>query len=164
MSKDRDPDTDQPIPEVNDRPFIQDLVVDDVEDRKQFGINKYGTALQSGNGRDMLRDAYEEALDLVIYLRGMIDEDHHILLELQRVRADRSRLMNWMQEKAAPLQYSSMGTPDSAIYNLGSYIDRLKIMLQYADEAVGDHCQSHATYEAGCATCDYLTRRREIAT
>lgn len=74
MSDARDPETDQPLPVVNDRPFVQDLVVADIEERKQHGIRKYGTALQSGNGRDMLQDAYEKALDLAIYLRGAIDE------------------------------------------------------------------------------------------
>lgn len=77
MSDVRDPDRDQPLPVVNARPFVQDLVMADIEERRQFGIRKYGTALQAGNGRDMLRDAYEEALDLVIYLRGAIEERDH---------------------------------------------------------------------------------------
>ena len=74
MSDVRDPETDQPLPVVNDRPYIQDLVIADIEERKSHGIRKYGTALQSGNGRNMLQDAYEEALDLAIYLRGALDE------------------------------------------------------------------------------------------
>lgn len=74
MSTRRDPATDQALPVTNDRPFVQDLVIADIEDRKQLGIRKYGTALQSGNGRDMLLDAYQEALDLAIYLRGALDE------------------------------------------------------------------------------------------
>lgn len=75
MSDKRNPETDsQDAPVVNDGAYIQDLVVADIETRKQFGINKYGTALQAHNGRDMLLDAYEEALDLVIYLRGALEE------------------------------------------------------------------------------------------
>jgi hypothetical protein len=74
MSDVRDPATDQQLPVVNDRPFVQDLVIADIETRKQLGIRKYGTALQSGNGRNMLLDAYEEVLDLAIYLRGALDE------------------------------------------------------------------------------------------
>ena len=74
MSDTRDPETDQQLPVVNDRPFVQDLVIADINARKALGIKKYGTLLQSGNGRDMLLDAYEEALDLVIYLRGALDE------------------------------------------------------------------------------------------
>jgi hypothetical protein len=61
---------DQPLPAVNDSPDIQSMVVADIIQRRQVGIERYGTALQAHNGRDMLRDAYEEALDLAIYLRG----------------------------------------------------------------------------------------------
>lgn len=74
MSDVRDPATDQQLPVVNDNKFIQDLVIKDIEERKQLGIRKYGTALQANNGRDMLLDAYEEALDLCIYLRGCLEE------------------------------------------------------------------------------------------
>ncbi len=77
MSDERDPETDQPLPVVNDRPFVQDLVIADIEARKALGVRKYGTAPQSGNGRNMLQDAYEEALDLAIYLRGALDEQEH---------------------------------------------------------------------------------------
>lgn len=74
MSDVRDPETDQPLPQVTDGPFIQDLVMVDLAERKQHGIRKYGTALQAHNGRDMLQDAYEEALDLCVYLRGLLAE------------------------------------------------------------------------------------------
>lgn len=77
MSTERDPATDQKLPVVNDNAYIQDMVIADIEDRKQLGIRKYGTALQANNGRDMLLDAYEEALDLCIYLRGCLEERAH---------------------------------------------------------------------------------------
>lgn len=67
-------DGDQPLPVVNDGPDIQSMVVADIIQRRQVGIERYGTALQAHNGRDMLRDAYEEALDLSIYLRGCLAE------------------------------------------------------------------------------------------
>ena len=37
-----------------------------------MGIRKYGTPLQPDNGRDSLQDAYEEALDLCVYLKNEI--------------------------------------------------------------------------------------------
>ena len=86
MSDTRDPDTDQPLPVTNDRPFVQDLVIADMEERKALGIQKYGTPLQSGNGRDMLLDAYQEALDLTVYVRGLMDEREraeHCVLGIQ---------------------------------------------------------------------------------
>ncbi len=65
---------DQPLPTPNDRPDIQSLVLEDIRERRNVGIQRYGTALQPHNGRDALRDAYEEALDLVMYLRQMMEE------------------------------------------------------------------------------------------
>lgn len=66
--------TEQPMPTPNDRPSVQGMVIDDLETRLQVGIQRYGTALQPFNGRDALRDAYEEALDLACYLRQAIAE------------------------------------------------------------------------------------------
>lgn len=65
---------DQALPVINDYPTIQPLVVKDIEARMTVGLARYGTLLQPHNGRDMLRDAYDEALDLVVYLRGCIYE------------------------------------------------------------------------------------------
>lgn len=64
----------QPNPTINDNPIIQELVISDMSGRLRLGIERYGTGLQANNGRDMLRDAYEEALDLCVYLRGMMYE------------------------------------------------------------------------------------------
>ena len=64
----------QPNPSVNSNPIIQELVMEDMKGRLALGIERYGTGLQAHNGRDMLLDAYEEALDLSVYLRGMIYE------------------------------------------------------------------------------------------
>lgn len=150
------------MPETNDRAFIQDLVVADVEERKEFGVRKYGTALQSGNGRDMLQDAYEEALDLVMYLRGMKDEDHHLELELQRVRRERNDLINWAQRRAAPLQYTATGTIHSAMHNLGTYLDMLEAIAQEAKDQTGDHCSSHTEHEDSCSTCVMVDLLRRL--
>lgn len=38
-------------------------------------MRKYGTYLQAFNGRNSLRDAYDEALDLCMYLRQKIEEE-----------------------------------------------------------------------------------------
>ena len=65
---------DQPMPTANEGPSIQDMVIADIEQRKQIGLARYGTLLQPHNGRDMLRDAYEEAIDLAVYLRGCLAE------------------------------------------------------------------------------------------
>lgn len=61
---------DQPLPVRNEQPDVQSMVIADITARREVGIERYGTALQPGNGRD----AYEEALDLACYLRQAIAE------------------------------------------------------------------------------------------
>lgn len=53
---------------------ILDLVIDDFNTRAAAGYKKYGTYLMSHNGRNALLDAYQEAIDLVMYLRQLIIE------------------------------------------------------------------------------------------
>lgn len=70
-------ENDQPLPVKNDYPCIQDLVIKDMEHRKEIGLKRYGTTLQPFNGRNSLRDAYEEAIDLAVYLRQLIFEQEN---------------------------------------------------------------------------------------
>lgn len=70
-----DPSVDQPNPTPRDNQTdIQSLVIADIAARRDVGIARYGTPLQAFNGRDALRDAYDEALDLACYLRQMLEE------------------------------------------------------------------------------------------
>jgi hypothetical protein len=59
---------------INSYPGCKELIEDMVE-RKDFGLRKYGTILHSDNGRDHTKDAYDEVLDLLVYLRTMMAED-----------------------------------------------------------------------------------------
>lgn len=54
---------------------VLSLVVADLQERARVGLRKYGDALRTFNGRNALQDAYEEALDLAMYLRQKIEED-----------------------------------------------------------------------------------------
>lgn len=64
----------QPAPIPNDHPAVWPLVMVDMATRDKTGRERYGVPLQPHNGRDALRDAYEEALDLAVYLRSAIYE------------------------------------------------------------------------------------------
>jgi hypothetical protein len=66
---------DQPPP-IKSEGSIADLVIEDIKERKRLGIERYGTPLQKFNGRNGLIDAYQEALDLVQYLRQVIEEEN----------------------------------------------------------------------------------------
>jgi len=65
--------TPEPPPTGNGAPVITELIRD-LLDRDKMGTKKYGTTLRTGNGRDALNDALQEALDLVMYLKQAIME------------------------------------------------------------------------------------------
>lgn len=66
-----------PVPQPG-KPAVWDLVVADMVARDKLGAARYGTRLQPGNGRNALRDAYEEALDLAVYLRQALYEQEGV--------------------------------------------------------------------------------------
>lgn len=66
--------TPEPAPLLNDLPPVWPLVVEDMVGRDKMGREKYGRPLQPLNGRDQLVDAYQEVLDLAVYLRAEIEE------------------------------------------------------------------------------------------
>ena len=51
-----------------------DLVLADMRERDRLGKERYGVRLTSGNGRNHLVDAYQEALDKIVYLANELDE------------------------------------------------------------------------------------------
>lgn len=53
---------------------VAELVKADIEARISMGQQKYGERLTTHNGRDALLDAYQEVLDLAVYLRQMMYE------------------------------------------------------------------------------------------
>lgn len=77
---------DQPLPVPNEHPDIQSQVIADMEKRRKIGIERYGTALQPHNGRDSDLDAYEEAMNLTVYLKQRLVErtEDAILAQLFR--------------------------------------------------------------------------------
>lgn len=63
----RQRDGDQPLP-TEGRQNVQDALIEMIKERRELGIQRYGRALQTFNGRDAVKDATEEALDLATYL------------------------------------------------------------------------------------------------
>lgn len=67
--------TEQPLP-VGNGEVVYLAVIEDMHQRAELGRSRYGTYLRTENGRDALRDAYEEALDLCMYLKqAMMERD-----------------------------------------------------------------------------------------
>lgn len=91
MSELRQREGDQALPLPGTGPLMHDLLVADlkrtfptssvlsalcadVKARQELGIQRYGRPLQAHNGRDALRDGYEEILDFLVYaLQGITE-------------------------------------------------------------------------------------------
>jgi len=63
----------QPAPQSGGKVVFTELIKD-IEKRAEFGRKKYGQELMTNDGRDTLIDAYQEALDLTMYLKKMLME------------------------------------------------------------------------------------------
>ena len=79
---------DQPLP-VGGRECVQDALIADIQARRDIGIQRYGSALMTHNGRDAVQDAAEEALDLAVYLKQVALETRDRKEALARVVAVR---------------------------------------------------------------------------
>lgn len=66
--------TPEPAPVPSNGQEVAKFVLEDIKARVAMGEQKYGTKLKTYNGRDALWDAYQEAIDLVMYLRQEIIE------------------------------------------------------------------------------------------
>jgi hypothetical protein len=67
--------TPEPPPHRNImQPAVWDLVLADMQGRDRQGEKQYGVRLQPHNGRDALKDLYQELLDAIVYCRQAIYE------------------------------------------------------------------------------------------
>ena len=71
----------------------QTLLIRDIEQRRQVGIARYRQGHRPFNGRDTLKDLYEEQLDFLVYLRSIVrmaEADREALIEVvgQALRTD----------------------------------------------------------------------------
>lgn len=77
MAKNSSQSLSKPQPRPKNRkadPAVWDLVIADMRDRDKVGKKRYGVRLKPHNGRRALVDAYQEILDLAVYLRQEIYE------------------------------------------------------------------------------------------
>jgi hypothetical protein len=74
----------QNLPKNSEGPDITSLVIDDLELRAKKGVETYGKRLSPFNGRNSLIDAYQEALDLGVYLKQRLIEEDTFLQELNK--------------------------------------------------------------------------------
>jgi len=62
------------IADIRERFSYADPLIEDATERDRIGTEKYGVPLHANNGRNPLVDAYQESLDLMVYLRQAIED------------------------------------------------------------------------------------------
>ena len=72
----------QPPPEPGKEDVV-DRLIEEFKERRKKGTEHYGTSLKTFNGRNALKDALEEALDLCCYLMQAIMEDEKRVVKLK---------------------------------------------------------------------------------
>lgn len=123
----------EPAPTPNDGPSMHDLVIEDMQSRKAFGLAKYGTVLQAHNGRVPLKDAYEEAIDLVVYLRQALEE---------KAVPKPARVIFGSLDEAVQVREYTPGNPGDGPYpaSVGDCADEIVQWLDaFAESAPGIH-------------------------
>jgi hypothetical protein len=59
-------------------------LIEDLRERKAYGLAKYGTPLHTGDGRPPLRDIYDEVLDKLAYMANALAKDESLEFFLRR--------------------------------------------------------------------------------
>lgn len=108
-------DGDQGLPSTNDEVDCQTRLMNrisqEVPARRQVGIQRYGTALQPFNGRDALRDLWEELLDASTYFM-QVDAEYTAL-----VKALRDVVESWSEAR----HMSTIREAERLLMRLGVY-------------------------------------------
>jgi len=74
------PTWDLVIEDYRSRPehFFTEDIIEEMKRRDKIGIERYKIPLQPFNGRDSLKDALEEGLDFLAYLKNAIQEGRDV--------------------------------------------------------------------------------------
>lgn len=56
------------------KPDMYELIRVDLAEREKLGMERYGNRLEPFSGKDLLKEAVEEAMDMLVYLRTLLYE------------------------------------------------------------------------------------------
>jgi hypothetical protein len=71
-------------------------LIERMKERRQLGLDRYGTVLQAHNGRDVGRDLLEETLDQMAYLEQLADERPETRLVVHDAKLAALRLARYL--------------------------------------------------------------------
>lgn len=138
--------TEQPAPVTTElSEEICDQVIEDLKFRKKLGFEKYGTPLKSFNGRNALRDAYEEALDLVQYLKQQMVEDKRTYATYDELEQATDLCIQDLQKKNAILS-----TALAMIIGKDPISEQAKIAEEALELVHDDWCELHNIKYSEC--------------
>ena len=92
---------------MTDRPAGEDcvqLVIADLTARRELGVARYGKSLWPTDPEANLTEAYEEILDLLVYLRGELEKRKLLDAELAALRAENARLKEQWAKLLTPVE------------------------------------------------------------
>jgi hypothetical protein len=89
--------SEQPMPtQSTASESVTDALIADLRLRQAKGIGTYGTSLMTFNGRDPIRDALEEVLDLAQYLKQIqMERDALVKWQIAACREIKQALVVW---------------------------------------------------------------------
>jgi hypothetical protein len=134
----------EPPPEPTGGPSIWDLVIADMEERDLFGQEKYGTPLQAFNGRKPLNDAYQEALDQVVYLRQEIEERKRKFDSFGFSRMEDALTYGMGIERIPPVDFFEIDPTDTTPF-MKNFTEAIRTM----QHAVHQNAQDHGWWQEG---------------
>ena len=91
-------DTPEPMP-TGEGERVIDRGVLDLKARDIVGKIKYGTSLKTNNGRNSLMDAYQESLDMCMYLKQRLMEETKTIRYWQKECHDNAVNHGWWEQK-----------------------------------------------------------------
>lgn len=108
----REGDQVRPTPntETSCQQRFMDRISQDMPPRMELGLQRYGTLLQPFNGRDFMKDTFDELLDLSVYLEG--------------VAVEREAMMDLLFDLAGWPQ-----VPANAIEEMSDLVKRAQVLL-----------------------------------
>lgn len=161
----RDPERDQKLPEPGGIP-VQEFLIEALKERLEYGRRKYGRPLETGNGRDPLRDAWEEMLDLMLYFTQFALESGAALPGLEKfTRRPEPEPQGWRgysadlliedevpsslaESEGAGALNLALGAAGDAVSRLGALIPEICPLCRHEPHAPG-RCRSKAL-NLGC--------------
>ena len=73
---------------------VQDQVIEDMIERKKFGLKKHGKEIMPEDNRDMLKETSEELMDALVYLKAESNVRAELKARIVELEAEKEQLQD----------------------------------------------------------------------